>query len=575
MNVARAIGRVVPARVTGRVGDPWTLGVVMLAALLAIPVLTVASFVFVPAGEVWRHLVDTVLADYVLNSLALMAGVTVGTLALGVGSAWLTTMCRFSGSRAFEWALLLPLAMPAYIIAYTYTGMFDYAGPVQSALRSWFGWQGAADYWFPEVRSLPGAILMLSLVLYPYVYLLVRAAFLEQAGHILDVSRTLGCGPYRSFFRVSLPAARPALIAGLSLALMETLADYGTVQYFGVATFTTGIFRTWFGLGDSAAAVQLAALLMLFVFALIFLEQHSRKRARYHNQESRSRPLIHYELKGWRGVVAILACTIPFFLGFLLPCAQLGLWAVATAPEMVDEEFIRLTLHTFGLAGGTAMLAVGLALFMGYGRRLRPGKSVGGAVRLAGLGYAVPGTVIAIGVLLPFSWLDNQLDSWARDYLDISTGLILSGTLVALVFAYLVRFLAVSLQTVEAGLAKITASMDEAARSLGYRALEIGFKVHIPIMRGSLLTAGLLVFVDVMKELPATLILRPFNFNTLAVRAYELAADERLADASSAAIAIVLAGIIPVILLSRLIAHSRGREIQSRAVADPESSGVL
>lgn len=547
---------------------PWTALILALALVLALPVLTVMSFVLHPAGAVWRHLVQTVLAGYVLNSLALMFGVAFGVLVIGVSTAWLTTLCRFPGRSTFEWILLLPLAMPAYIIAYTYTGMLDFAGPVQSALRTWFDWQ-SGDYWFPQIRSLGGAICMLSLVLYPYVYLLARAAFLEQSVRAIDVSRALGCGPWQSFYRVSLPAARPAIIAGLSLALMETLADYGTVQYFGVSTFTTGIFRTWFGLGDSGAAAQLAAVMMLFVFALIVIERRSRRRARYYHIESRTRPLPAYALRGWRAGAACIACALPFALGFLLPSTQLLVWSLQTATETVDARFLQLAINTLALAAGTALLAVLLSLMMAYGRRLSDSLAAAFAVRLAGMGYAVPGVVIAVGVMLPFTWFDNAIDAWMRSHLGISTGLLLSGSLFMLVFAYMVRFLAIALQTVEAGLGKITRSMDEVARSLGYRSFSVIRKIHVPIMRASLLTAVMLVFVDVMKELPATLILRPFNFNTLAIRAYELASDERLADSSTAAIAIVLVGVIPVVLLSLSIARSRRRALRPAALEEP------
>jgi len=549
---------------------PRAVCVVLAAALLSLPVVVVASFVFQPAGEVWRHLVDTVLALYVRNSALLMLGVAAGTLSIGVTSAWLTTMCRFPGRRTFEWALLLPLAMPAYIIAYTYTGMFDFAGPVQTTLRDTFGWS-RGDYWFPEIRSLGGAMVMLSLVLYPYVYLLARSAFLEQSAYAVDVSRTLGCSTWSSFFRVSLPGARPAIIAGLSLALMETLADFGTVQYFGVPTFTTGIFRTWFGLGDSAAAAQLAVVLLTFVFLLFAAERWSRRRASFYHVGSRSRPLRMYELSAAKGWLAFVACAIPLALGFLLPAAQLAAWSADTAGEMMDARFFQLVLNTVGLALATAVIAVGLALFLAYGRRIHATVPVNYSVRLAGMGYAVPGIVIAVGVMLPFAWFDNLVDAWLRAHFGVSSGLLLSGSLMALMFAYQVRFLSVSLQTVESGLSKITPVIDEAGRSLGCRASELLRRVHVPMLRGSLLTAALLVFVDVMKELPATLVLRPFDFNTLAVRAYELATDERLEDASSAALSIVIAGLIPVIVLSLTIAGSRYRE----AAQAPRSAGPV
>ncbi|MCU0833353.1 MAG: iron ABC transporter permease [Chromatiaceae bacterium] len=534
----------------------WRVGVIGVALLLALPVLVVLGYALVPSQEVWQHLAETVLADYVTNSLLLMIGVAIGTLIGGVGTAWLTSMCQFPGRGVFEWALLLPMAMPAYIIAYTYTGMLDFAGPVQTTVRDWTGW-GYGDYWFPEIRSLPGAAIMLALVLYPYVYLLTRAAFLSQSLCVLDVSRTLGNGPWRTFFTVALPLARPAIVAGLSLALMETLADYGTVQYFGVATFTTGIFRTWFGLDDAAAAAQLSAMLLGFVFVLIAIERFSRREARYHHTSQRHQAIQRHRLRGGRAAAAVAFCLLPLGLGFLLPAGQLTVWAFTVAETRLDADFLRLVGNSLQLAALAAVLALLLALVLGYGRRLQPTRSVSAAVRLAGLGYAVPGTVIAVGVIIPFAWLDNSVDAWMRAQLGISTGLILSGTLIALVFAYLVRFLAVALQTVEAGLGQIRPSMDEAGRSLGLRPGRVLARIHIPMLRGTLLTAVLLVFVDVLKELPATLILRPFNFNTLAVRAYELASDERLADTAPAALTIVLAGLIPVIVLSRSITRSR------------------
>lgn len=535
--------------------DRWHIIVLLVALLCATPVVTVFSYVFQPAGDVWQHLVDTVLYDYVSNSLILVIGVSFGTLTIGITCAWLTSVFEFPGRRLFQWMLLLPMAMPAYIIAYTYTGMMDFSGPIQTLLRDWFGWS-YGDYWFPEIRSLWGAASMLSLVLYPYVYLLARAAFLEQSVVALEASRSLGAGPWRGFFRVALPMARPAIITGLSLALMETLADYGTVQYFGISTFTTGIFRTWFGLGDSGAAAQLSAMLLVFIFILIGVERLSRKQARYHHISNRDKPHPRFRLSRRRAWLATLACLMPLLWGFILPVLQLGQWAVETYDDMVDSEFFELAYHSLLLAAAAAVLALVLALLMGYGQRLRNTWLVRGAVRIASMGYAIPATVIAVGVMLPLAWLDDNIDAWARHTFDVSTGLLFSGTLFALMFAYMVRFLAVSIGTVEAALGKIKLSMDDAARSLGLRPMQVLRQIHMPIMRGSLLTAVLLVFVDVLKELPATLILRPFNFNTLAVRAFELASDERLADASTAALSIVLTGIIPVIILSISI-HKR------------------
>jgi iron(III) transport system permease protein len=533
----------------------WRGGLVTTALLIAVPVLVICASLTLPFSDTWRHLADTVLQDYILNSLLLMLGVGAGTLVLGVSAAWLTAMCEFPGRRFFSWALLLPMAMPAYIIAYTYTGLLDFTGPLQSSLRDTFEW-GYGDYYFPEIRSLGGAICMLSLVLYPYVYLLVRVAFSEQSTALLEASRNLGRGPWQTLFQVALPMARPAIVAGVSLALMETLADYGTVDYFGVSVFTTGIFRTWYGLGELQTAAQLASFLLLFVFALIVLERASRQRLRFHHNSERKSPqrmLLH----GWRGIFCFGLATTILLLGFLLPATQLLLWAVKTWQQNIDLAFLVLVANSFLLAAIAALCCLLVALFLGYGKRLHPGKIEASAVRISAMGYAVPGTVIAVGVLLPFAWLDNHIDAFMRQQFDISTGLLLSGSLVALVFAYVVRYLSVSLQAVEAGLARIRPSIDESARSLGSSPRRVLSRIHLPMLRGSLLTALLLVFVDVLKELPATLILRPFNFNTLAVRTYELASDERLADAAAPALAIVLIGLLPVMLMTRNMAGAQ------------------
>ncbi len=534
----------------------WRAALVVAAAFISLPILVIVASLGLPFSDVWQHLRETVLADYIVNSLWLMAGVGAGTLLLGVSTAWLTAMCEFPGRRLFGWALLLPMAMPAYIIAYTYTGMLDFPGPVQTALREAFGW-GYGDYWFPEIRSLGGAVCMLSLVLYPYVYLLARVAFSEQSGALIEAARNLGRGPWRTFFEVGLPVARPAIAAGISLALMETLADFGTVDYFGVSAFTTGIFRTWYGLGELTAAAQLASFLLLFVFTLFALERFSRGRMRFHPTGLRGRA-PRAPLRGAHAAAAGLFCGAVLLAGFGLPAAQLLVWAARDWSQFADPAYLALAGNSFGLAATASLCCLLVAVVLAYGKRLRPGRLEAAAVRTAAMGYAVPGTVIAVGVLIPFAWFDNQLDALLRRHFDVSTGLLLSGTLVALVFAYLVRFLSVSLQSVESGLARIRPSLDESARSLGLGPVAVLRRVHAPMLRGSLLTALLLVFVDVLKELPATLILRPFNFNTLAVRTYELASDERLADAAAPALAIVLIGLLPVILLSRGAAAEAG-----------------
>ncbi len=558
-----------PAVPTGAGGlSAWKGAMILITALLAVPLAVIVASVFWPDKATWSHLADTVLADYVINSALLAIGVGFGTFILGTGTAWLLSVCEFPGRRIFEWALLLPLAMPAYIIAYTYTGLLDVAGPVQSGLRALTGWS-VGDYPFPEIRSLGGAIVMLTLVLYPYVYMLTRAAFLEQSSSALNVARSLGLGPWQMFRRVALPLARPSIVAGLSLAIMETLADYGTVQYFGIPTLTTGIFRTWFGLNDTIAAAQLSALLLTFIFTVIIIERLSRRQARYHHHGNwQARP--SFKLRRGPAILAFIACALPLALGFLVPSAQLLAWSLEVAPTRDLAEFAVLVSRSVGLAGLTAILALLLALFLAYGHRLMPGRLTFSINRIAGMGYALPGTVIAVGVIIPFAAFDNTLDAWMREQYGVSTGLLLSGTVAALVFAYLVRFLAVSLNTVEAGLGRIRPSMDDAARSMGANAGRTLWRVHIPLIRGSLLTAALLVFVDVLKELPATLVLRPFDFNTLAVRAFELASDERLRDAALPALAIVAAGLIPVILVSRSITRARGHEgsISSRDPID-------
>ncbi|MGF1493341.1 MAG: ABC transporter permease [Microcoleaceae cyanobacterium] len=550
----------------------WTVFAAVTAILISAPVLCVFSSLFtlfdtgnlqqtdsqqVTSQQVWQHLVETVLPEYILNSLILMIGVGIGVLVIGVGTAWLVTLCQFPGSRWLEWALLLPLAAPAYILAYVYTEYLEFYGPVQTTLRNWFGWSQVEDYWFPDIRSIGGAILLLSLTLYPYVYLLTRVSFLEQSARTLEASRSLGCNPWRSFVSVALPLARPAITTGLALCLMETLNDFGTVQFFGVDTFTTGIYRTWFGMGEQVAAAQLASILMLFILGLILLELWSRRQARYYQGSTRFQALKPFQLKGIRGILAFFACSIPLVLGLLLPGGLLLKMTLENLNTLFDSRFRDFASHSFILATVAAICAVIISLGLAYGARLNPNLSLRVSKRIAALGYAVPGSVIAVGILIPVGRLDNAIDSFMRATFGISTGLLLSGTIAALVFAYLVRFLAVSLGSIESSLSKIKPSLDEASASLGHNAVSTLVQIHAPMMVGGLLTAAMLTFVDVMKELPATLVIRPFNFDTLAIRVYNLAADERLAEAAGPALAIVMMGMIPVMILSWRIARSR------------------
>lgn len=542
------------------------LSLFITAVLIGLPLFIIAfNTLSLPWSGDWStlsHLWQTVIPEYINHSVWLLIGVAIGVMSIGVTTAWLTTCCEFPGRSILTWALLLPLAMPAYITAYTYTGLFDFAGPVQTALRDLTGW-GYGDYWFPEVRSLGGAITVLSLVLFPYVYLITRATFLQQSATTIEAGRSLGLTPWQCFRRLALPLARPAIVTGTTLALMETLADYGTVQYFGVTTFTTGIFRTWYGLGDLPGAIQLAGLLLLAVVLLMFLERWSRKQARY--DQKHQRKALPFQLRGWRAFAAAAACWLPLLLGFALPALQLIGWSIERAEVWLQPEFWQLAFNSFMLAVVAAVIVVLLALWLAYGRRQLPTPMVRFSVQFAGLGYAIPGLVIAVGLMVPLIVVDRWLIDLSQAWFNYNPGLLLSGTLFALLFAYTVRFLSVSLQTIQAGLTEIRPSMDEAARIQGYSGWQVLRRIHLPLLRPSVLTATILVGVDVLKELPATLVLRPFDFNTLAVRAYEMAGDERLADAGPPALMMVAVGLIPVILLSRAMLKS-----QRPALKEPE-----
>ena len=526
------------------------LGVVAIvtAALLALPVVSVLASIFSGGTGAWQHIASTLLPRYIWNTLLLALGVAAGVVSMGVVAAWLVATYRFPGRGLLEWALVLPLAMPAYVMAYAYTDWLQYAGPVQGALRRLTGWE-APDYWFPDVRSLWGAAALLSFALYPYVYIIARTAFAELSRNALEAARLAGYSTQEIFLRVAIPLARPAIVAGASLALMETLADFGTVSYFGLEVFTTGIFKAWFSMGDRVAAAQLSACLLGFVAVLIALERASRGRAAYHAYAPR-KAAPPRELRGAASAAAILLCAAPVFFGFVFPLALLG-WLAWQSGAFNAARLPGLVANSFGLAAVTALVAVVLATVMAYSARLAGSRAVGGANRLVSLGYAVPGAVIAVGVLAPLGAFDNALAGWLEHSFGWRTGLLLTGTITALVFAYLVRLLAVALQTTEAGLARITPSMADAARSLGATPGQTLRKVHVPLLRSSLATAALLVFVDVLKELPATFALRPFNFDTLAIEAYNLAKDERLAEAAGPSLVIVAVGMLPVILVAK------------------------
>ena len=535
----------------------WTWTVTLTAILVLLPVLSVFYIALFPKENIWAHLVDTVLWYYIRSTLILLTGVGATSFIIGIGTAWLVTTCRFPGRHIFEWALLLPFAVPAYVIAFVYTDLLEYAGPVQSVLRDWFGWQTMRDYWFPEVRSMGGAIALMSLVLYPYVYMLARAAFLEQSNAVQAASRSLGCTPWQSFYRISLPMARPAIAVGLSLVLMETLNDFGTVDYFAIRTLSLGVYDTWLHMSNLGGAAQIASLMLVFVVVLIGLERLGRARQRHYSQSRPDRDAALYILQGWRAWAAMVACALPLILGFIVPAGVLANYALDNFSSYWTEDFFNYSFNSFFLSAAAALTTVVFGTLLAYGRRLYPSRAMGVQVNLAKLGYAMPGTMLAIGVLIPLAAFDNTLDAWLRATFDVSSGLLLSGTVFALVFAYSVRFLAVAAGAIESSLDKVTPSMDKASRSLGQNTLSTLRLVHLPLIRPGLLTGALVVFVDCMKELPATLMLRPFNFDTLATHVYQFASDERLEASAMGALMIVLVGLIPVILLSRSIRGDR------------------
>ena len=536
--------------------DGWTLGILALAALFTSPVLAVLGIALENSGDAWAHLASTVLGTYISQTFLLIAGVGAGVLIIGVSTAWLVTLFEFPGRSVLQWALLLPLAMPAYIAAYTYTDVLEFAGPVQTGLRRLFGWQGPGDYWFPEVRSLGGAVTFMSLVLYPYVYLLARAAFVEQSQNLWDAARGLGLGTWRCFMRVGLPLARPAIAVGVLLALMETLNDFGTVDYFAVQTLTIGVYRVWFGMNNAPAAAQLASMVLALVLVMATLERVARGRRRY--QFSQNSPRRHplARLRGVRGTLALLTCATPLTLGFIVPAGLMAASAVGTYGSSTGVHTLTLAFNSLAVAVLAALVCLCVGLFLAYGARLSGTALVKSATRVASIGYTVPGVVLAVGVLIPSAALDNAIDGFMRTYFHTATGLLFSGTLCALIFACTVRFLALSFGPLEAGLTKITPNMDAAARSLGHRPGGVLARIHLPLLRSSLLTGAMLVFVDAMKELPMTLILRPFNFNTLATHVYEYASYEAFEQAAVAALAIVVTGLIPVITLSLSFAGS-------------------
>jgi iron(III) transport system permease protein len=537
----------VRARPRGAV-SPWSAATVGLLALLATPVVVVLSSLAVPAADVWAHVARTQLAELLANTVALVGGVGVGTLVLGAGLAWLVAGHTFPGRGVFEWALVLPLAIPAYVIGFAFLGLLDYAGPVQSWMRAHVG-----PGFTLEVRSYAGVVAVMTLVFYPYVYLVARGAFRDQGAATIETARSLGCSRWGAFVRVTLPMARPSLVAGASLAMMEALADFGTVATFGYRTLTEAIYRVWYGMFDRAAATQLAVLLLVFALGLVLLERSLRGHARFVQGQRRGPAGMPVALRGPRALAATAACAAVLTLAFVVPVGQLLFWAADAArawPALL--HFWPVLRATLTLAGTAAVLTCAAAAFLAYAARLHRTAAVRLASQVASLSYALPGAVVAVGVLVPLAWIDHALIRASERLGGPSLGLLLTGSMAGLLFAYVVRFLAVGFQTLDASLARIPPGLDDAARSLGERTSGILRRVHAPLLRSSLVTAAILVFVETMKELPATILLRPFGMSTLALEVWERTSESLWSEAATPALAIVAAGLAPVAIAIRL-----------------------
>ncbi|QGX97516.1 iron ABC transporter permease [Roseovarius faecimaris] len=528
----------------------------LAVTICVIPIVAAAASAFSGDLDTWRNILSSVLWRYTLTTLTLVMIVGISTAIIGSVTAWLVTVYRFPGHRLLEVALALPLAFPAFVLAYAYTYLLDHPGPVQTLLRDVMDW-GPRDYWFPEIRSLGGAAAMLTIVLYPYVYLLARASFKQQSANAFLVARTLGRSPVKAFWRVALPMARPAIAGGTLLAIMETIADFGTVAFFNVQTFATGIYQSWFSLGDRPAAAQLSLCLLSFALLLAGLERAQRGKVKTAGKGVRFESVERPQLKGAAGWGATLVCGLPVLLGFVIPVIMLGLMAHGSGQSILAPRYVDLMRNSITLAGAASVLTVMGAILIGYRARTRPVRSSRWMVVGAGLGYAVPGGVIAVGLMVPMAALDNIIDAIMEARFGINTGLLITGSIWLMVLAYMVRFMAAALNAYDSGMATVPVHYDAISRSLGKSNPQTLWRVHLPVARTSVLTALLIVFVDVMKELPATLILHPFNFQTLAVQAHRLAADERLFEAAVPSLTLVAFGLIPVALLLRSIGRGR------------------
>ena len=528
----------------------WSVGAMLIATLVVLPILAVIWFALTPTDNIWPHLWATTLPRYLANTGLLMGATGLLTAMVGAGAAWLVVMYQFPGRKWLEWALLLPLAVPAYVGAFALVDFLEYAGPVQTLMRSIFGWENAKDYWFPAIRTRSAAIVVLSAALYPYVYVLARAAFREQSGAGYEVARALGVGPIGRFIRVGLPLARPAIAAGVAVVMMETVNDFGTVDFFAVQTLTTGIFSVWLQGGNLGGAAQIAACVLGLVILLVTLEKFSRRKSRFFASARGRRPVSATPLPGLAGWFATLACFLPFAAGFLIPLAVLT--SHATDPsDWMSKGLLRALGHTVTVGGIAAVLTVLGGLFMVYGVRLSGRALPRILMPVTAIGYAAPGAVLGLGILVPLAAFDNRVADFLYETTGYDPGLVLTGSAAALVIAYVVRFFALSQGAADAALGRVSPSLPMAARSLGQSAGGVLRRVYAPMIRASVASTLLLVFVDAVKELPATLLLRPFNYDTLATRVHERASLEKIAEASTASLMIVLVGLIAVLLLAR------------------------
>lgn len=531
--------------------DAWTLASSGIVVFICLPILMLLFTLMLDESPFWNEIAER-LPDYLKNTSILLAGTTALSLLMGVPTAWLVTFHEFPGRRYYEWALILPLAIPTYIAAATYKGILDFTGPVQTLLRNSFG-DDTARFFAIDIMTLWGAVLVMSAVLYPYIFVTTRASFLRQSASVLEVSRSLGRSAWQTFTGVGLPLARPAIIGGVSLVLMEGLSDYGAVKYYEVHTLTVGIFRAWSEYFDEIAAVRLCGCLLIFVFAIMALERWQRGRKKFNSSSSNHRPVVRYRLSGMKALLASVTCFVPFALGFLFPAVQLVAWSFRTAHKVVDIHFIRLSMHSFLLALSASTVAIVIGILILYTGRLHQTRHTRLLSKISLMGYMIPGAVLAIGVMILFKRMDTGLSSIWESVAGTSLNLVLSGTVFAMTYAYVVRFLAVGHSPLEAGFKRLSPRLDEASRSLGLSKLKTLFKINLPLMKGAILGAATLVFIDVLKELPLTLILQPFNFETLATRTYQLAGEEMLAESSNSALVILVVGIAPILFLNKII----------------------